>query len=251
MTLAGGAPVVTSRSRYRDSVERLGAAQKSRVGPLYTVWINRWFGRRLAALADIVGMRPNQVTVVSAACTFVAIVLLCVVSGGAAVAAITTLLLVGFAFDAADGQLARLHGGGSVSGEWLDHMVDAIKVTALHGAVLIHLFRFTDVGDAWLLAPIGYATVNGGRFFAQILSDQLVRARTGRAKTAPVGQSMLKGIVGLPADYGVLCITFALLVVPGAFVAVYSAFLAANTLHFVTASHNRFREMQRIDGAAS
>ena len=46
--------------------------------------------------------------------------------------AVTLLLVIGYALDAADGQLARLLGGGSSSGEWLDHMVDVTKTCVLH-----------------------------------------------------------------------------------------------------------------------
>jgi phosphatidylglycerophosphate synthase len=45
---------------------------------------------------------------------------------------ITVVLVLGYALDAADGQLARLRGGGSSLGEWLDHMIDSAKVVGPH-----------------------------------------------------------------------------------------------------------------------
>ena len=68
-------------------------------------------------------MTPNQVTVLSAVATGAGLVLL--VSGEPSplrAAGVTVLLILGFALDSADGQVARLTGGGSPSGEWLDHV---------------------------------------------------------------------------------------------------------------------------------
>ncbi|MFP3386663.1 CDP-alcohol phosphatidyltransferase family protein, partial [Tritonibacter sp. SIMBA_163] len=84
---------------------------------------------------------------------------------------------VGYAFDSADGQLARLRGGGTPAGEWLDHVVDSIKTTALHLAVLIGWYRHYDVTDVrLLLIPIGFTLVASVFFFVQIVTDQLRRA---------------------------------------------------------------------------
>jgi phosphatidylglycerophosphate synthase len=83
-------------------------------------------------------MTPIQVTVISAGLTFAGIVTSAMVSPAPSVAAAVCLLLVfGYALDAADGQLARLRGGGSIAGEWLDHVVDAAKIASLHLAVLM------------------------------------------------------------------------------------------------------------------
>lgn len=242
----------SSSDGYRARVERLGAAQKSKNGPLYTVYVNRFFGRRLAAIADLLGMTPNQVTLASAACTFSAVAVLAVAPNTIVlVAVVTGLLLLGFALDAADGQLARLRGGGSRAGEWLDHMVDAVKVTAIHGAVLVHLYRSTDVAEGWLLLPIAFATVHGGRYFAQILSEQLGRSEPTTRQSVQMADSPVKRIAGLWVDYGVMCWMFATLVDPDLFVIVYAAFLLANALHFVLACRHRFSELRATDAGAS
>lgn len=96
----------------------LRTAQKSAKGvSLYSRYVNRPVGRYLAAGSHAVGLSPNQVTLVSAVFSFAAV---------AAVAlgepspwqgvAVWAGLAVGFAFDSADGQLARLRGGGSAAG---------------------------------------------------------------------------------------------------------------------------------------
>ena len=63
--------------------------------------------------------------------------------------------MFGYALDSADGQVARLTGGGSLLGEWLDHMIDSTKIAALHLAVLLHACRHTDLPAGWLLVPLG------------------------------------------------------------------------------------------------
>ena len=86
------------------------------------------------------------------------------------------LLVVGYAFDAADGQLARLRGGGIIAGEWLDHMVDAIKVASLHLAVLVGLYRFDAVPDVCCWSRWGTAV-----WTRAVLRDDAQRAAARQA----------------------------------------------------------------------
>ena len=79
------------------------------------------------------------------------------------------LLQLGFAFDSADGQLARLKGGGSPAGEWLDHVVDSARHLLFHLAVLIGVFRFTDVDEVVLIIPLAFGVVSSVRFFVVLL----------------------------------------------------------------------------------
>ena len=132
-------PAPTARPGVAESIRALSAAQKSNAGaPLYSRVINRPVGRVLAAVAHRVGLTPDQVTLLSACCTYLGIVLIAVWRPSAAAAVLTSLLLMlGYALDSADGQLARLRHGGSKAGEWLDHVADAVKLSTLHGAVAI------------------------------------------------------------------------------------------------------------------
>ena len=68
-----------------------------------------------------------MVTVVSACFTFAGIVLLAVVPPTAINGLVVALMVLGDALDSADGQLARLRGGGSTVGEWLDHVIDCAR----------------------------------------------------------------------------------------------------------------------------
>lgn len=83
-------------------------------------------------------MTPNQVTLVSAAFTFASITAIALAGPTWALGVLVWAgLVVGFAFDSADGQLARLTGRGGPDGEWLDHVVDCAKMVLVHTAVLI------------------------------------------------------------------------------------------------------------------
>ena len=182
---------VAAPTTFRESLKSLRNAQKSNVGaPGYSRWVNRPLGRILSSAANVVGATPNQVTMVSAAFSAAALVLVAVLrpSVGAGLL-ITALLLIGYALDSADGQLARLRGGGSLSGEWLDHVVDCAKTAAVHLVVLISWFRFFDLhgNTAMLLIPVGFTVVSCVWFFAMILTDLLRRSRTpaGARPTRP------------------------------------------------------------------
>ncbi|SDQ68327.1 CDP-alcohol phosphatidyltransferase family protein [Quadrisphaera sp. DSM 44207] len=215
--------VLTSRPSYRQSLDGLSSAQKSAKGaPAYSRFVNRPLGRRLAAGAHVLGLTPDQVTAASALCTAAGIATVALGPSawwtGLLVAA---LLVLGYALDAADGQLARLRGGGSLAGEWLDHVVDAAKIPALHLAVAVGAHRSpTPPSDAWLLVPLAFAVVASTWFFTIILNDHLRRlagARDGQAAVAS-GEarrhSALRSAASVPTDYGVLCLLFVTLGAP-------------------------------------
>lgn len=109
-----------------DAYHRLARAQKghARGAPAYSVYVNRRIGRVLAAVAYRIGLTPNQVSIISAVHSFVAIGLIAFGSVNVPMGLLIALLLVlGYAWDSADGQVARLRGGGSPQGEWLDHLL--------------------------------------------------------------------------------------------------------------------------------
>lgn len=232
-----------------DSYRRLADAQKGRAkgAPAYSLFVNRPVGRVLAALAHSWGWTPNQVTAVSAVFTFTGIILLAAVppSFGLGVA-VWLLLALGYAWDSADGQVARLRGGGSLAGEWLDHIVDAAKLVSLHVAVAIGAARFFDIDPLWLLVPLVFAVVATVNFFGMILNDLLL-ARSGRPQASQAGgSSMWRSILGLPMDYGVWCAVFILWGLPGAFTVVYSLLALAASAHLVLALTVWYRRIATI-----
>ena len=240
--------------RHREIVKALSGAQKSSKGaPAYSRYINRRAGRHLAALAYRLGLTPNAVTAVSAAFSFAGIAILVLVPsswlGGVAV---TFGLVIGYALDSADGQLARLRGGGSVSGEWLDHIVDATKISTLHLATLVAAYRFFPIEDVrWLLIPISFAVVAAVAFFAMTLNDQLRRNHrsiNGEALTSPRNTtSLLRSVLVIPTDYGLLCWSYLLLGLPSLFFGVYCALFVCNAIFLVLALRKWFADMRSLD----
>ncbi|WP_328535647.1 CDP-alcohol phosphatidyltransferase family protein [Streptomyces sp. NBC_00344] len=228
----------------------LRTAQKSAKGvSLYSRYVNRPAGRYLAAGAHALGLTPNQVTLISAVFSFAAVAAVAVgqPSWGTG-AAVWTGLALGFAFDSADGQLARLRGGGSAAGEWLDHVVDCAKITALHASVLITFYRhpghFGLTGDAWLLVPLGFQFVAVVTFFGGLLTEKLKpRPAPGSAPAPPSG---LRAVALLPVDHGVFCLVFLLLGAGAGFRWAYAALGVAGSLFLVAFLTKWFRELSAV-----
>lgn len=240
-----------TKERYSESLARLASAQKGSSGaPAYSRFVNRRLGRYLAAAAFQLGMTPNQVTAVSALCTFAGIAVIAFVHTTIwSAVAVVLLLVVGYALDSADGQLARLRGGGSPAGEWLDHVIDATKIGVLHLAVFGNWLREPQGHFGLQGFALAYESVAFVAFFAIVLTDQLRRAehvRTGIPTRGSRRTSTLYSLAVVPTDYGLMCLAFVLLAWPLGFTVVYLAFFAANTLYLVLALPKWFRELKGL-----
>ncbi|MFC9242867.1 CDP-alcohol phosphatidyltransferase family protein [Streptomyces sp. NPDC057136] len=234
-------------------LRELRGAQKTAKGvSLYSRYVNRPAGRVLAAGAYRVGLSPNQVTLISAAFTLAAILTVALAEPSWALgAAVYTGLAVGFAFDSADGQLARLTGRGGPDGEWLDHVVDCAKMILVHTAVLVSFYRYAELpSDGWLLLPLGFLFVAVLTFCAGLLREQLGKAAAA-ARPAPAGGatgpvSRVRAVALLPADYGVFCLVFLLSGAPGVFLAGYAALAAVHALFLMAFLAKWFRELRAL-----
>jgi phosphatidylglycerophosphate synthase len=200
-------------ARFDYARSRLAGAQKSTASvPVYLRFVNRKAGGLLAALAYTLRLTPTQVTLLSSAVSFCGIAVL--VSRPATVPtgiAVSLLLLVGYALDSADGQLARVRGGGSRAGEWLDHVADIAKITSLHSAVAIAVLRFFDLDSLlYLLVPVVFGVANATQFFGMMLRDKLTAAGpAGPGPAVPAGSSsLLVSWLLLPLDHGSLGLAF-------------------------------------------
>ncbi|MET4099759.1 phosphatidylglycerophosphate synthase [Agrococcus sp. UYP10] len=236
---------------FADVHRRLAAAQKghARGAPAYSVYVNRRIGRVLAVAAYRWGWSPNTVTGVSALHSLAAIVLLLALPAQWWTGVVVALLLVlGYAWDSADGQVARLGGGGSLSGEWLDHFVDAIKIASLHLAVLVALWLHTPYRDTpWLLVPLLFSIVGVVTFFAMLLND-LLKGKVGVPSTHQRGSGTLgRSLILVPTDFGLLCLVFVLWGWSTGFLWAYGALALANLAFLVLASVKWFREIRAID----
>jgi len=230
-------------------IELKGKQKTSKGAPAYSLLVNRRLGRFFAAVAYVLRRTPNQVTALSGLCSFTAIVMIAAMNPTPASSVLVCLLLVvGYALDAADGQLARLQGGGSVSGEWLDHVVDAIKIVTLHLAVLINWYRFSATTDLRLLVPLVFTAVSAVTFFVIILNDQIRRAQRNTTEMLLQGEgksSRLYSLAVMPTDYGLLCLVFVALFWQSGFFWMYSALMAASLIFLALALVKWFREMSR------
>lgn len=254
---APGTELGSVERKFGAALHSLGSAQKTAKGaPAYSRFVNRRAGRVLAALAFVTGLTPNQVTAISAIFSFTGIAFIALVAPSPiSAAAVCLALLVGYALDSADGQLARLRGGGSTSGEWLDHIIDAAKISSLHAAVLVCWYRFFDLEhDAYLLIPLGFQVVAAVMFFGMILNEQLGRQR--RTVGGPPDQvtrppSTLRSVLVVPTDYGVLCLLFGALAIERVFFAGYTLLLAANLVFLLAALVKWFGDMVSLDRTAT
>ncbi|MTB87994.1 CDP-alcohol phosphatidyltransferase family protein [Aeromicrobium senzhongii] len=235
---------------FRSGLEALRSAQKpSRGTAAYSRHVNRPAGRYMAAWMNSHGFTPNQATAVSATLSAAGIALIALVSPtwwlGILVAA---LLAGGYVMDSVDGQLARLRGGGSKSGEWLDHTVDCFKTLTLHLAVLISWYRFFDLpSDAWLLVPLAFTVVAAATYFGLILMPTL-RPAAAPTWAAPPVESPLRRFLLLPIDYGFLCWVFVLLGWPTAFRLVWTLLLIAAAAMLAVALRKWWHELRAVDG---
>ena len=226
----------------RASYARLAAAQKPAAGvPFYMRAVNRRLGRLIAAVAARLGRSPNQMTAVSGTFFLGGMAVLVGFEPSVLIAlSVTVLLQLGFAFDAADGQLARLTGTGSPAGEWLDHVVDAARILVLHLGVAVCLHLHTDVDMAWLLVPLGFAVVASVRFFAQLLADQLSTAAD------PAERGRRGGWIQTPADAGVVNAVFLLWPWTSAFLIGYAVLAAGNALLLLATLRRRHHSLLSV-----
>ncbi|MGA5583426.1 CDP-alcohol phosphatidyltransferase family protein [Streptomyces thermodiastaticus] len=240
---------------FSETLRRLAAAQKPARGvPAYTLFVNRPAGRVLAALALRAGATPHQVTLVGALFTFSALAAVALVRPGPVLAVcVCAALLMGFALDSADGQLARAQRSAGPSGEWLDHVLDCAKTVTVHLVVAVAFHRFFSLpSPVLLLVPLLFALSAVVLFFGGILAEQLKRrwavpAPAGAARLADRPAPLLRSVLLLPADHGVLCLAFLALCRQQAFLSVYCALLPAHLLLCAAFLVKWFRELRCRD----
>ncbi|MFR9722461.1 CDP-alcohol phosphatidyltransferase family protein [Streptomyces sp. MS19] len=250
--MAGVGAGTGTEDTFRGALARLRAAQKTSRGvSLYSRYVNRPAGRVFAAAAHRAGRTPNQVTALSAAVSFAGIAALALLPPSWPLAlGVWAALVLGFALDAADGQLARLRGESSAAGEWLDHAVDCAKITALHTAVLITFHQhFALPGEGWLLVPPVFQLAAVMIFFGGLLTDKL-KPRPAAPPTAPAAPpSRVRAVALLPVDYGTMCALFLLLGDERAFRLGYALLAGVYVVFFAAFSVKWFRELSAAGAA--
>lgn len=241
--------MVLKDQRFSSNLEALRHAQKpSRGTAAYSRYVNRPTGRLVAAWAHSIGMTPNQATAVSALLSGSGIALIALVRPTLLIGVlISVLLAAGYVWDSVDGQLARLRGGGSKSGEWLDHTIDCFKTVTLHLAVLISWFRFAPIDDArWLLIPIAFTVIAAATYFGLILMPTL-RPPVVTPAVDAAREPRWRAFALLPIDYGVHCWIFVLSGWWWGFLTVYTALMLICGLALAVALRKWWRELRVLD----
>lgn len=245
-------PLIERTAATPEIRRALIRVQKSnRNAPAYSRWVNRPLGRIFAAWLYKAGLTPNHVTAISAVFTFTGIALIATATPtwwkGILIA---VLLVLGYALDSSDGQVARLQGGGRLVGEWLDHVVDSVKTGSIHLAVLV--MWFLNLGD-WPLSstfvPLVFALQATVWFFAIILTDLLMRNAGAKKPTLAAEEgkpSTLNSLLGIPADYGFLCVTFVLLGWFDGWRWLYALLMAANVAILLLQSVRWYRRVAAV-----
>lgn len=253
--MSSAEPATAGRPSVRDNLHALRSAQKpSRGTAAYSRLVNRPLGRLTAAFLHVYGVTPNMATAMSAALSTAGIAALCLWRPSIGMSlTVAVLLAAAYVLDSVDGQLARLRGGGSLRGEWLDHTIDCGKVVAVHLAVAVSWYRFPPTeSDGVLLLPLAFALVQSVTYFGLILMPYLRKtagpdSEAALAPKEPSTEHPLRKWLILPTDYGFLCWTFVLIAFPLLFVVAYAALFALAAALLTAALRKWWHELGVID----
>ena len=151
--------------------------------------------------------------------------------------------------DSVDGQLARLRGGGSVRGEWLDHTIDSFKESSIHLAVAISWFRYPPADDG--LAARSARLLGGA--VSHVLRDHSPAVPAGGEHIEVVAtvrhEHPLRKWLILPTDYGFMCWTFVFIAAPTLFLGVYTTLFGLSAAMLALALRKWSGELDAIDQA--
>lgn len=238
-------PSASEAGSFRTALASLDRAQKPGHGvPAYTRWINRRLARYVAAASFQLGLSPNTVSLAGFATSIAGLITLLAVPGprwfiGLCAA---SLLALGFVLDSADGQLARLQSSAGPAGEWLDHVLDAIRTPAIHLTILVSTLHAQDL-PLWIAAvAAAFILLQTGQFSSQMLASQLLNRSGARKPAARNAQSWIL----LPVDTGVMCWIFVLWGLPTVFSLVYAAAFLAAAVQAGASTRRRYRELSAI-----
>lgn len=226
--------VVTDTRLTLRSVQKPG-----RGVPAYLRWVNRPLGGRVAVAAARVKATPNGLTAVSAAASAVGLAALVVLADPWSGPVAGALLLLGYVFDSADGQLARLQGRGGPAGEWLDHVVDGIRAPLVHIAVAVHLVR-ADAAEWLVVMALMFSALVSAWFLSQLLAEKLAGSGPSRAGT---GRGILESFVKQPQDPSTTYMVLAVIAAPALFAVAYGALFGWQAAVFVLSLRRKYRQL--------
>ncbi|KJL47130.1 CDP-alcohol phosphatidyltransferase [Microbacterium hydrocarbonoxydans] len=233
-----------SRVSYADARRALASAQKAGAGvPAYLRWVNRPLGGRVAVLAAALGGTPNGVTAISAASGAVGIVVLAAIPQWWSGPVAAILLLIGYVFDSADGQLARIQGRSGPAGEWLDHVVDGIRAPLVHIAVAVHLL-LTGAASWLVLVAALSAVVASAWFLSQLLAEKLLPKAPRSTDDSRSG--ILESILKQPQDPSTAYFILAIIGLPTAFAILYAGMFVWHLLFFAGSLRRKYVQLASL-----
>lgn len=225
------------------ALDALSSAQKPAVGvPAYLRWINRPLGGRVAVEAAVIGATPNQLTAISAALGAAGVLVIALGADAWSPVLGALLLLAGYVFDSADGQLSRIRRTGGPAGEWLDHVVDGVRSPLVHVAVAVHLFR---VGASlWLVvAAVLFSVLVSAWFLSQLLAEKLLPRRRPSGDETP---GLADALIRQPQDPSTTYAVVALLGIPLLFAALYTLLFAWHLFTFGVSLARKYRQLRSL-----
>lgn len=230
-----------TKLRYREARQALASAQKAGAGvPAYLRWINRPLGGRVSVIAATAGGSPNGMTAVSAVFGASGVGVLAGLPFWWAGPLGAALLLIGYVFDSADGQLARIQRRGGPAGEWLDHVVDGVRAPLVHIAVAVHLVRTDAAGWLILIAAL-FSVLVSAWFLSQLLAEKLL------PKSAPTADDARRGIlesfIKQPQDPSTTYACFIFIGLPVVFAIIYTALFTWHVLIFTGSLHRKYAQL--------
>jgi phosphatidylglycerophosphate synthase len=175
----------------------------NRGGGLFSEAVSQHVGARIALAGSRLGLSPTALTLINfvlGLATSVAVVALApaVARGDAPAWAVGLVALVGwqlaYAFDCADGQLARVTGRTSVAGARLDVLCDVAAQIALVTALAATAVAQRPSTPAWLVAAFA------GTWMVNLVTSVL-QSGPGAASMVP-SRSLPVRVVKLVRDYG-------------------------------------------------
>lgn len=247
-----------ARPTANEAKAALASAQKPGAGvPAYLRWVNRPLGGRIAVAGAPRGATPNGLTAISALLGLAGVVVLAAWPNGWAGPLAAVLLLLGYAFDSADGQLARILRRGGPAGEWLDHVVDGVRAPLVHIAVAVHLVR---IESAWWLVGVAgaFSVLVSAWFLSQLLAEKLL-PKTPRAASSAgdagdagdAGRGVLESFIKQPQDPSTTYVVLAVIGFGPVFAIAYTALFAWQALVFAGSLRRKYRQLTALSRPAT
>lgn len=182
---------------------------KTGSGLFYTTYINRPLGRKIAEISpDFI--TPNIMSAFSFLVFCSGCIILLTSQHIFIPLLFTSLMLIQYALDSADGVLARIRGQSSAKGEWLDHSLDSLKISILHFTIVVMFMSNGDNLTNIELAAFGLSVFGqSNNFTINQLKAKILRKRGGEElNTFSTKKAKIIRLFLTPADQGLYFFIF-------------------------------------------